>query len=223
VSLDRIAWFLCLDDLQSDVIEKLPRGSYDTTIEMIDGNFSWELSSSNPTLKDINFKVQHGMRVAVCGTVGSGKSSLLSCILGEVPKISGTIKLCGTKAYVAESPWIQSGKIEENILFGKEMDREKMSVLEACSLKKDLEIFSFGDQTVIGERGINLSGGQKQRIQIARALYQDADIYLYDDPFSAVDAHTGSHLFKAIYFPLLMPLYKYRMIFLFSFSCILFT
>ncbi|XP_030928841.1 ABC transporter C family member 3-like isoform X2 [Quercus lobata] len=197
VSLDRIASYLRLDDLQSDVIERLPRGSSDTAIELIDGNFSWDLSSSNPTLKDINLKVQQGMRVAVCGTVGSGKSSLLSCILGEVPKISGTVKLCGTKAYVAQSPWIQSGKIEENILFGKEMEREKYErVLEACSLKKDLEILSFGDQTVIGERGINLSGGQKQRVQIARALYQDADIYLFDDPFSAVDAHTGSHLFK---------------------------
>jgi ABC-type multidrug transport system fused ATPase/permease subunit len=81
------------------------------------------------------------------------------------------------------------------------MVRERYEkVLEACSLKKDLEILSFGDQTVIGERGINLSGGQKQRIQIARALYQDADIYLFDDPFSAVDAHTGSHLFKVTHF-----------------------
>ncbi|KAG4112037.1 hypothetical protein ERO13_D13G138300v2 [Gossypium hirsutum] len=199
VSLDRIATFLRLDDLQPDAMEKLPRGSSNTTIEIVDGNFSWDLSSSSPTLKDINLKVFHGMRVAVCGTVGSGKSSLLSCILGEIPKISGTLKFCGTKAYVAQSPWIQSGKIEENILFGKAMDRERYDqVLEGCSLKKDLEILSFGDQTVIGERGINLSGGQKQRIQIARALYQDADIYLFDDPFSAVDAHTGSHLFKEV-------------------------
>ncbi|RVW50105.1 ABC transporter C family member 3 [Vitis vinifera] len=164
VSLDRITSFLRLVDLQSDVIERLPKGSSDTAIEIVDGNFSWDLSSPNPTLKDINLRVCRGMRVAVCGTVGSGKSSLLSCMLGEVPKISGILKLCGTKAYVAQSPWIQSGKIEENILFG--------------------------------ERGINLSGGQKQRIQIARALYQNADIYLFDDPFSAVDAHTGTHLFK---------------------------
>ncbi|CAL9018040.1 unnamed protein product [Prunus brigantina] len=197
VSLDRIASFLSLDDLPPDVIENLPRGSSDTAIEIVDGNFSWDLSSPSPTLKDLNFEVSQGMRVAVCGTVGSGKSSLLSCILGEVPKISGTLKMCGTKAYVSQSPWIQSGKIEENILFGQEMDRERYErVLEACSLKMDLEILSFGDQTIIGERGINLSGGQKQRIQIARALYQDADIYLFDDPFSAVDAHTGSHLFK---------------------------
>ncbi|KAK7299953.1 hypothetical protein RJT34_10784 [Clitoria ternatea] len=197
VSLDRISSFLRLDDLQSDVVERLPRGSSDTAIEVADGNFSWDLTSANPTLQNLNLKIVHGMRVAVCGTVGSGKSTLLSCVLGEVPKISGVLKVCGTKAYVPQSPWIQSGKIEDNILFGKNMDRERYEkVLEACSLKKDLEILSFGDQTVIGERGINLSGGQKQRIQIARALYQDADIYLFDDPFSAVDAHTGSHLFK---------------------------
>ena len=81
------------------------------------------------------------------------------------------------------------------------MDREwYKTVIDACSLKKDLEILPFGDQTVIGERGINLSGGQKQRIQIARAIYHDVDIYLFDDPFSAVDAHTGSHLFQVIFF-----------------------
>ncbi|XP_038686802.1 ABC transporter C family member 3-like [Tripterygium wilfordii] len=199
VSLDRLASFLCLDDLQCDAIEKITRGSSDIAIEIVEGHFSWDLSSSIPTLRDINFKVYNGMRVAVCGTVGSGKSSLLSCILGEIPKLSGTLRLCGSKAYVGQSPWIQSGKIEDNILFGKEMDRERYeTVLEACALKKDLEILSFGDQTIIGERGINLSGGQKQRIQIARALYQDADIYIFDDPFSAVDAHTGSHLFKEV-------------------------
>ena len=204
VSLDRIVAFLRLDDLQTDVVEKLPRGSSDTAIEIVDGNFSWDFSSVNTTLKNINLRVFHGMRVAVCGTVGSGKSSLLSCIIGEIPKISGNLKVCGTKAYVAQSPWIQSGKIEYNILFGREMDREKYEkVLEACSLKKDLEVLPFDDQTIIGEKGINLSGGQKQRVQIARALYQDADIYLLDDPFSAVDAHTGSHLFKVLCFNLL--------------------
>ncbi|XP_056177352.1 ABC transporter C family member 3-like isoform X2 [Syzygium oleosum] len=197
VSLDRTSSFLRLEDLQNNVIEKLPQGMADMAVEITAGNFTWDLSSPDPTLKDINLKVRNGMKVAVCGIVGSGKSSLLSCILGELAKISGTIRLCGTKAYVAQSPWIQSGKIEENILFGKEMDRERYErIIEACCLKKDLEILPFGDQTIIGERGINLSGGQKQRVQIARAIYQDADIYLLDDPFSAVDAHTGSHLFK---------------------------
>ncbi|KAE8684245.1 ABC transporter C family member 7 [Hibiscus syriacus] len=161
---------VCTCNIQADAIEKRPRGSSDIAVEITDGNFSWDLSSPTATLKDINLKVFHGMSVAVCGTVGSGKSSLLSCVLGELTKISGTLKLCD--------------------MYDK--------VLEACNLKKDLEILSFGDQTVIGERGINLSGGQKQRVQIARALYQDADIYLFDDPFSAVDAHTGSHLFKEV-------------------------
>ncbi|KAK7333411.1 hypothetical protein VNO80_30181 [Phaseolus coccineus] len=197
ISLERIASFLRLEELQTDAVEKLPWGSSDKAVELVDGNFSWDLASSNPTLKNINLTVFHGTRVAVCCTVGSGKSSLLSCIIGELPKISGTLKICGTKAYVSQSPWIQSGKSEDNILFGKEMDREKYEkVLQACSLTKDLEVLPFGDQTIVGEKGINLSVGQKQRVQIARALYQDADIYLFDDPFSAVDAHTGSHLFK---------------------------
>ncbi|KAJ9552037.1 hypothetical protein OSB04_016082 [Centaurea solstitialis] len=197
VSLDRIATFLRLNDIDLKAIDKDPRSGSGTAVEIVNGNFSWDVTSQNPTLKEINIRVNHGMRVAVCGTVGSGKSSLISCILGEISKISGSVKVGGTKAYVAQSPWIQSGKIEDNILFGRQMDREWYEkVLEACCLKKDLEVLSFGDQTIIGERGINLSGGQKQRIQIARALYQDADIYLFDDPFSAVDAHTGSHLFK---------------------------
>uniref|UniRef100_A0A804RD73 ABC transporter C family member 3 n=3 Tax=Zea mays TaxID=4577 RepID=A0A804RD73_MAIZE len=198
VSLDRIASFLCLDELPSDAVQRLPRGSSaDFAVSVGNGCFSWEASPDAPTLKDLNFQARPGMRVAVCGTVGSGKSSLLSCILGEIPKLSGEVRTCGTTAYVSQSAWIQSGKIQENILFGMEMDRDKYDrVLESCALKKDLENLPFGDQTVIGERGINLSGGQKQRIQIARALYQDADVYLFDDPFSAVDAHTGSHIFK---------------------------
>ncbi|XP_076912772.1 ABC transporter C family member 3-like isoform X2 [Bidens hawaiensis] len=197
VSLDRIASFLSLSELDSGLVDVVPRGSSDTSVEIVDGSFSWDATSCNPTLIDVNFRVFNGMKVAVCGPVGSGKSSLLSCILGEMPKLSGKVKVAGMKAYVGQTPWIQSGTIEHNILFGKEMDRGRYErVLEACDLKKDLEILSFGDQTVIGERGINLSGGQKQRIQIARALYQDADIYLFDDPFSAVDAITGNHLFK---------------------------
>ncbi|XP_042482780.1 ABC transporter C family member 3-like [Macadamia integrifolia] len=198
VSIDRIASFLYLDDFHPNIVQKLPRDDdVKVAVEAVKGNFSWDLHSPNLTLKDLNFRVYHGSKVAICGSVGSGKSSLLSCILGEVPKVSGAIKLNGTKAYVAQSPWIQSGKIVDNILFGKKMDKERYDmILEACSLKKDLELCAFGDQTIIGDRGINLSGGQKQRIQIARALYHDADIYLLDDPFSAVDAHTGAHLYK---------------------------
>ncbi|XP_071727296.1 ABC transporter C family member 3-like isoform X2 [Rutidosis leptorrhynchoides] len=193
VSLDRITSYLNLDELDSNLVETV-NSPENVAIDITNGSFSW---GDQVALSDISIKVFHGMKVAICGKVGSGKSSLLSCILGETAKVSGSVMINGTKAYVAQSPWIQSAKIEDNILFGKKMDRLRYNkVLEACALHKDLEIMPFGDQTVIGERGINLSGGQKQRLQIARALYQDADIYLFDDPFSAVDAHTGSHLFK---------------------------
>ncbi|XP_010936071.1 ABC transporter C family member 5 isoform X2 [Elaeis guineensis] len=197
VSLDRILGFLQEEELQGDATIAIPRGITNTAIEIKDGEFCWDPSSPKHTLSAIQVKVDRGMRVAVCGAVGAGKSSFLSCILGEIPKISGEVKVCGSAAYVSQSAWIQSGNIEENILFGSPVDKQRYkTVLHACSLKKDLELFSHGDQTIIGDRGINLSGGQKQRVQLARALYQDADIYLLDDPFSAVDAHTGSELFK---------------------------
>ncbi|KAA8543430.1 hypothetical protein F0562_021075 [Nyssa sinensis] len=197
VSLDRIAGFLQEEELQGDATIVLPRGITHMAIEIKDGEFCWDPSSPRSTLSGLQMRVERGMRVAVCGMVGSGKSSFLSCILGEIPKISGEVRVCGSAAYVSQSAWIQSGNIEENILFGSPMDKPKYkNVIHACSLKKDLELFSHGDQTIIGDRGINLSGGQKQRVQLARALYQDADIYLLDDPFSAVDAHTGSELFK---------------------------
>ncbi|OVA02295.1 ABC transporter [Macleaya cordata] len=197
VSLDRIAGFLLEEELQGDATIVLPRGVTNMAIEIKDGEFCWDPSCPRPTLSGIQMRVETGMRVAVCGMVGAGKSSFLSCILGEIPKVSGEVRVCGSAAYVSQSAWIQSGNIEDNILFGSPMDKVKYkSVLHACSLKKDLELFSHGDQTIIGDRGINLSGGQKQRVQLARALYQDADIYLLDDPFSAVDAHTGSELFK---------------------------
>lgn len=197
VSLDRISGFLLEEELQEDATVVVPPGTTNFAVEIKNGEFSWDPSSSSSTLSGLEMKVKKGMCVAVCGVVGSGKSSFLSCILGEIPKISGEVRVCGSAAYVSQSAWIQSGNIEENILFGNPMDKAKYkSVIHACSLKKDLELFSHGDQTIIGDRGINLSGGQKQRVQLARALYQDAEIYLLDDPFSAVDAHTGSELFK---------------------------
>nr|GMD59443.1 putative ABC transporter C family member 15 [Ipomoea batatas] len=197
VSADRIAAYLQEDEIQHDAVELVPKHTTEFGIEINSGTFSWNAELGNPTLDRIQLQVKRGMKVAVCGTVGSGKSSLLSCILGEMPKLSGIVKISGTMAYVPQSPWILTGNIRENILFGKSYDREKYErTVEACALKKDFELFSAGDLTEIGERGINMSGGQKQRIQIARAVYQDADIYLLDDPFSAVDAHTGTHLFK---------------------------
>ncbi|EMS67041.1 ABC transporter C family member 14 [Triticum urartu] len=149
-------------------------------------------------LKGISMTVRKGELAAVVGMVGSGKSSLLSCIMGEMDKVSGKVRVCGSTAYVAQTAWIQNGTIQENILFGQPMDAERYKeVTRSCCLQKDLEMMEFGDQTEIGERGINLSGGQKQRIQLARAVYQNCDVYLLDDVFSAVDAHTGSYIFKS--------------------------
>ena len=108
----------------------------------------------------------------------------------------------GTTAYVAQTAWIQNGTIQDNILFGSPMNRTKYEdILQRCALEPDLAQMEFGDQTEIGERGINMSGGQKQRIQLARAMYQDCDMYLLDDIFSAVDAHTGSHIFQVLFLP----------------------
>lgn len=107
------------------------------------------------------------------------------------------MRVCGSTGYVAQTSWIENGTVQDNILFGLPMVREKYNkVLNVCSLEKDLQMMEFGDKTEIGERGINLSGGQKQRIQLARAVYQECDVYLLDDVFSAVDAHTGSDIFK---------------------------
>jgi ATP-binding cassette subfamily C (CFTR/MRP) protein 1 len=197
VSADRVAKYLEEEELKCDAVIEVPRNETDYDVEIDHGIFSWELETTSPTLTDVDLKVKRGMKVAICGMVGSGKSSLLSSILGEMPKLDGTVRVSGSKAYVPQTAWILSGNIRENILFGNPYDKEKYEkIIKACALTKDFELFANGDLTEIGERGINMSGGQKQRIQIARSLYEDADIYLFDDPFSAVDAHTGSHLFK---------------------------
>lgn len=197
VSVDRIASFLREEEIQHDIIEYVAKDRTEFDIVIERGRFSWDPESTTPTIDQIELKVKRGMKVAICGSVGSGKSSLLSSILGEIYKQSGTVKISGTKAYVPQSAWILTGNIRDNITFGKDLNEDRYEkTVEACALKKDFELFSGGDMTEIGERGINMSGGQKQRIQIARAVYQDADIYLFDDPFSAVDAHTGTHLFK---------------------------
>ena len=200
VSADRVASFLQEDEVQFDAIEFVPKDQAEFDVEIDNGKFSWDPESSSPTLDKIQLKLKRGMKVAICGTVGSGKSSLLSCILGEIRKLSGTVKISGTRAYVPQSPWILTGNVKENILFGNRYDSCKYDeTVNACALTKDFELFPCGDLTEIGERGINMSGGQKQRIQIARAVYEDADIYLLDDPFSAVDAHTGTQLFKVVF------------------------
>mmetsp|Transcript_6290 Transcript_6290/g.9671 ORF Transcript_6290/g.9671 Transcript_6290/m.9671 type:complete len:1368 (-) Transcript_6290:757-4860(-) len=149
------------------------------------------------TLKDISFEVHNYKLVAVIGETGSGKSSLLHAILGEIPKKGGIVQTRGSIAYVPQQAWIFNATLRENILFGLPYDRKKYRrAVEISGLRKDLKNMVAGDMTEIGERGINLSGGQKQRVSIARAVYSDRDVYLFDDPLSALDAHVGKSVFE---------------------------
>lgn len=154
------------------------------------------------TLKNINMKVMKNGLSAVVGMVGSGKSSLISALLGEMEKKNGAVNTDGTLAYVPQQAWIQNCTLRDNITFGKKFDPKLYDrVLFDCALKSDIAMLPGGDQTEIGEKGINLSGGQKQRVALARAVYNDAEVYLLDDPLSAVDSHVGKHIFDHVIGP----------------------
>ncbi|CAH1263046.1 ABCC5 [Branchiostoma lanceolatum] len=150
-----------------------------------------------PILFDIDLTIPKGSLIGVCGSVGSGKSSLISAILSQMRVMAGSVAVEGRFAYVAQQAWILNKSVQDNILFGQPFNQERYDkVVHACSLQADFKQLPDGDQTEIGERGVNISGGQKQRISLARALYADRDIYLLDDPLSAVDAHVGKHIFQ---------------------------
>ena len=148
-------------------------------------------------LQDIQFSTASQSLTVITGPVGSGKSTLLSAIAGEISDVSGTITFPGTLVYVPQTPWIFSETVRKNILFGQPYDESKYNrVIEACALTEDIQRFPDYDQTVVGERGEVLSGGQKARVGLARAVYADADLYLLDDPLSAVDFKVGQHIFE---------------------------
>ncbi|XP_043842191.1 ATP-binding cassette sub-family C member 11 [Dromiciops gliroides] len=154
-------------------------------------------TSLGPVLHNISIVVPKGKILGVCGNTGSGKSCLLSAILGEMNLHSGSVGVNGSLAYVPQQAWIFSGTVRSNILMGGKYDQARYhQVIHSCSLTRDLEILPYGDMTEIGERGLNLSGGQKQRISLARAVYANCEIYLLDDPLSAVDAHVGKQIFE---------------------------
>ncbi|OEL13582.1 ABC transporter C family member 8 [Dichanthelium oligosanthes] len=197
VSLDRIGEFLAEDEFQDDAVDRAGMAGSTMSLTVQNGVFSWEPSKAIAALKDISVTAMRGEKIAVCGPVGAGKSSLLCAMLGEIPRMSGSVSLSGSVAYVSQTSWIQSGTVRDNVLFGKPMNNEEYEkAIRCCALDKDIENFPHGDLTEIGQRGLNMSGGQKQRIQLARAVYNDAEIYLLDDPFSAVDAHTAATLFN---------------------------
>ncbi|KAL2613213.1 hypothetical protein R1flu_024905 [Riccia fluitans] len=197
VSMARIRVYLCADEVDDTAVKREDESNSDYAVEIESASFTWGSESDAVAIRDLSLRIPKGACFAVCGSVGSGKSSLLYCIMGELQKITGSAKLCGTVAYVAQTAWIQTKSVRDNILFGRPMDVERYEdALRTAGLKTDLEQMPYGDRTEIGERGINMSGGQKQRIQLARAVYADADVYVLDDPFSAVDAHTASLLFQ---------------------------
>lgn len=205
VSFTRIQEFLQC----KEIINYVQKSESDYSIDVNSASFTWDLPEENPSgelkeiklvLKDIDLKVKKGHIVAVVGKVGSGKSSLIQALIQNLNlvKTSETthVAISGSVSYVSQESWIQNKTIKENILFGSEEDQGKyLEVLKVCQLEADLEILPAGDLTEIGEKGINLSGGQKTRVAIARAVYADSDLFLLDDPLSAVDAHVGSEIF----------------------------
>ncbi|XP_017068567.1 probable multidrug resistance-associated protein lethal(2)03659 [Drosophila eugracilis] len=157
----------------------------------------WDTNSPDYTLNGVNLRVQPGTMLGIVGRTGSGKSSLIQAILGELPAETGEIKVNGTMSYASQEPWLFSGTVRQNILFGQPMDRRRYAkVVKKCALERDFELLPFKDKTIVGERGASLSGGQKARISLARAVYRETSIYLLDDPLSAVDTHVARHLFE---------------------------
>uniref|UniRef100_A0A4W4ELG6 Multidrug resistance-associated protein 4 n=1 Tax=Electrophorus electricus TaxID=8005 RepID=A0A4W4ELG6_ELEEL len=197
VSICRIKKFLLLDELVKTNVMLTQKERKEASVEIKDLICYWDKSLDAPTLQNVSFTVKAGQLLAVIGPVGAGKSSLLSTILGELPQDNGVVKVKGELTYASQQPWVFPGTIRSNILFGKKLQTQRYEkVLRACALKRDMELLPEGDLTLIGDRGATLSGGQKARVNLARAVYQDADIYLLDDPLSAVDAEVGRHLFE---------------------------
>uniref|UniRef100_A0A8C4HKF5 Multidrug resistance-associated protein 4 n=1 Tax=Dicentrarchus labrax TaxID=13489 RepID=A0A8C4HKF5_DICLA len=197
VSIRRIQEFLMLDEITKSSPTLTQDEKMDASVEIQDMTCYWDKSLDAPSLQNISFNLNSNQLLAVIGPVGAGKSSLLSSILGELPTEKGVLKVKGQLTYAAQQPWVFPGTIRSNILFGKELNTQKYErVIRACALKRDMELLPDGDLTLIGDRGATLSGGQKARVNLARAVYQDADIYLLDDPLSAVDAEVGRHLFE---------------------------
>uniref|UniRef100_A0A3B5ARC3 ATP binding cassette subfamily C member 9 n=1 Tax=Stegastes partitus TaxID=144197 RepID=A0A3B5ARC3_9TELE len=176
-----------------------PTETEDVAVKVSNGSFTW--GNNQLTLSDISIRIPTGQLTMIVGQVGCGKSSLLLAMLGEMQAIEGRVywsnKNRYSVAYAAQKSWLLNATVEENITFGSPFNKQRYkAVIEACSLQPDIDLLPFGDQTEIGERGINLSGGQRQRICVARALYQNTNIVFLDDPFSALDIHLSDHLMQ---------------------------
>lgn len=201
VAIKRITNFLLNDEINHDDItyNDYEQTSVNTAIKVENSYLGWSNEEISITIPQLN--VDKKQLIAIVGPVGSGKSSILAGLLGEMCKINpdGKIFINGETAFVPQQAWIQNATVRDNILFGRDYNESAYNeIIKACSLVKDFEIMAAGDKTEIGEKGINLSGGQKQRISLARSVYANADIYILDDPLSAVDAHVGKSIFDNV-------------------------
>ncbi|XP_023241663.1 multidrug resistance-associated protein 4-like [Centruroides sculpturatus] len=197
ISLKRIQDFLLLQERDNNAVKTVEGENLtEHEIRMDSVTAAWK-KGTEPTLKEISFNVLPGELVSVIGPVGSGKTSLLMSVLGEIPITSGEVSVKGRISYSSQEAWVFNATIRENILFSEEYQEDKYrKVLHITALEKDISLFPKGDLTIVGERGVIMSGGQKARINLARALYLDADIFLLDDPLSAVDVPVAKHIFE---------------------------
>ena len=204
VAVGRLTSFLTAEELQPDAVIQYDAALQvgDEAIRIRDGTFAWDRNDSRRCLEDIDFLAHKGELTCIVGRVGSGKSSLLQAITGDVWKIHGEVSVHGTTAYVAQQAWVMNASVKENIVFGHRWDPQFYDrTVKACALLEDFKTLPNGDQTEVGERGISLSGGQKARLTLARAVYARSDVYLLDDCLSAVDQHVGRHLIDNVFGP----------------------
>ena len=212
--MKRINNFMNLEEVDESLVQKnLPAGSkvpykdieghekvvedYDAEHDAVlirDGYFAW--GDNDNCLKNITTRIPKGALVAVVGRVGSGKTSFVSSLVGEMTKNAGVVMVNGSMSLSAQQAWLVNDTVRGNILFGKPYDEKKyQEILKVCCLEDDLKVLQGGDMCEIGDRGINVSGGQKARISLARCCYSDSDIVVMDDPIAAVDSHVGKALF----------------------------
>ncbi|CAH1159391.1 unnamed protein product [Phaedon cochleariae] len=198
VTLKRIRDFLILEENPIHVTNRqITAGDEAGLVTAVKASASWLPNPVVRTLTDLNFRIESGTLCCVVGDVGSGKSSLLQMLLRELPLVAGTLETKGRISYASQEPWLFVSSVRNNILFGQPYVKNRYNdVVKVCALARDFKQFLHGDKTLVGERGVSLSGGQRARINLARAVYVDADIYLFDDPLSAVDTHVGKHLFE---------------------------
>lgn len=205
VAISRLTDYLTAEEVQPDSVILKPAVEElgEETVKIADGTFSWNRHEKNKNvLNHITYAAHKGDLSCIVGRVGSGKSSFLQSILGDLYKVKGTVQIHGNVAYVAQQTWIMNATVKENIIFGYKYDSNFYEqTIRACALVDDLNVLPDGDETVVGERGISLSGGQKARVALARAVYSRADIFLLDDVLSAVDAHVGKHIVDEVLGP----------------------